>query len=98
MAKYTGKKKEDAEIYFCLFPFFPFFISQSNVIQFVSKDFSRITVPRILKFDTNVQYDLYCVKENQPPPAYLSFICPFFFLSNQIFCQIFLGSYESQSL
>ena len=36
-------------------------------------------MPRILKFDTNVRYDLlYCVKENQPLP------CPFFFLSNQI--------------
>ena len=28
----------------------------------------------------------------------ISFICPFFFLSNQIFCNRFLGFYESQSL
>ena len=35
------------------------------------KDFSGTTVPRILKFGTNVGYDLlYCVKENQPPAAY----------------------------
>ena len=55
----------------------------------------------ILKFGINVGYDLlYCRKENQLSPAYhflyLS-ICHFFFLSNQIFCHRFLGSYECQS-
>ena len=29
----------------------------------MSKDFSGTTVPRILKFGTNVGYDLYCVRE-----------------------------------
>ena len=39
---------------------------------FFFKDFSGTTPLRILKFRTNVGYDLYCVKENQPPPAYHS--------------------------
>ena len=44
----------------------------------MSKDFSGTTVPRILKFVTNVGYDLlYCVKVNQRAAAshspYLSF-------------------------
>ena len=29
-------------------------------------------MPRILKFGTNVGYDLYCVKENQHAAAYHS--------------------------
>ena len=62
------------------------------------KDFSRNTVPRILKFSTNVGYDLlYCEKETQHAAAYYSFICPFFFLSKQIFCYKFLSFSESQS-
>ena len=56
-------------------------------------------MPRILKFGINVGYDLlYCVKENQHAAIYYSLICPFFFLSKQIFCYIFLSFYESQSL
>ena len=56
-------------------------------------------MPRILKFCINVGCGkLYCVTENQPSPAYHSFICPFFFLSNQIICHRFLSSYESLSL
>ena len=39
---------------------------------FFVKDFSGTTEPRILKFGTNVGYKLYCVRENQPPPAYHS--------------------------
>ena len=43
-----------------------------NFFFFVN-DFSGATEPRILKFDTNVGYDLlYCMRENQPPPAYHS--------------------------
>ena len=84
---YCGKENQDAVINFCLlFPFFLFFISHSNVIhrEICVKDFSGTTVPRILKFSTNVGYDfLYCVKENQHAAAYYSFICPFFFLSKQ---------------
>ena len=48
--------------------FFHFSISHSNVIhrEICVKDFSGTTVPRILKFGTNVGYDmLYCVKENK---------------------------------
>ena len=38
---------------------------------FFVKDFSGTTEPRILKFGTNVGYNLlYCVREKQPPPAY----------------------------
>ena len=40
---------------------------------FFVKDFSGTTEPRILKFGTNVGYNLlYCVRANQPPPAYHS--------------------------
>ena len=39
----------------------------------MSKGVSGTTAPRILKFGTNVGYDLlYCVKENQHAAAYLS--------------------------
>ena len=52
---------------------------------FFVKDFSRTTEPRILKFGTNVGYNLlYCVRENQPPPLIISIICPFFFYSKKI--------------
>ena len=71
---YCGKENQDAEIKFCLlFPFFLFPISHSNVIyrDICVKDFSGTTAPRILKFGTNVVYDLlYCVRENQPSAAY----------------------------
>ena len=40
---------------------------------FFVKDFSGTTKPRILKFGTNVGYNLlYCVREKQPPAAYHS--------------------------
>ena len=40
---------------------------------FFVKDFSGTTVPRILKFGTNIRYDkLYCVLKNQPHMAYQS--------------------------
>ena len=51
---------------------------------FFVKDFSGTTTPRILKFGTNVWYNLlYCVRENQPPVLIIAIICPFFFLSNK---------------
>ena len=93
---YCGKENQDAEINVCLL--FPFF-RLSDVIhrEICVKDFSGTTAPRILKTGTNVGYDLlHCVRENQPPDA--CFICPFFFLSNQIFYDRFLSFYESQSL
>ena len=50
---------------------------------FFVKDFSGTTGPRILKFGTNVGYNLlYCVRENQPPPTYHSHYL-FSFLSLQ---------------
>ena len=70
---YCGKENQDAEINFCLlFPFLLFSISHSNVIhrEICVKDFSGTTAPRILKFGTNVGYDLLrCVRENQSPDA-----------------------------
>ena len=40
---------------------------------FFVQDVSGTTETRILKFSTNVGYNLlYCVRENQPPPAYHS--------------------------
>ena len=53
--------------------FFHFSISHSHVIhrKICVKDTSGTTLPRILKFGTNVGYDvLYCVRENQLPPVY----------------------------
>ena len=48
------------------------FVCKLFFIYFV-KDFSGTTESRILKFGTNVGYKLlYCVRENQPPPAYRS--------------------------
>ena len=49
---------------------------------FFVKDFSGATELRILKFGTNVGYNLYCVRENQPPPAYHSLYLSIF-LSRQ---------------
>ena len=73
---YCGIENQDDEIYFYhLFPFFLFFIPHSNVIhrEICVKDFSGTTSPRILKFGTNVEYDLlYCVRENQHSAAYHS--------------------------
>ena len=45
----------------------------------MSKDFSGTIAPRILKFGTNVGYDLlYCVKENQHAASFHCLICPLF--------------------
>ena len=73
---YCGTENQDAEIYFYhLFPFFLFPFSHTNVKhrEICVKDFSGTTEPRILKFGINVGYNLlYCLRENQPPPAYHS--------------------------
>ena len=73
---YCGKENQDAVINFCLlFPFFLFSISHSSVIhrEICVEDFSGTTARRILKFGTNVGYDLlYCVKENQHAASYHS--------------------------
>ena len=79
---YCGKENQDAVINFCLlFRFSLFSMSHSSVIyrEICVKDFSGTTAPRILKFGTNVGYDLlYCVKENQHAALIIPFICPFF--------------------
>ena len=72
-----------------------FSISHSSVIhrEICVKDFSGTTVPRILKFGTNVWYDLmYCVKENQHAAAYHS---PYLsiFLSKQIFALLQISQF-----
>ena len=47
------------------------------------KDSSGTTIPRNLKFGTNIEYDLlYCVRENQHPHAYHSL-----YLSNYLSLQ-----------
>ena len=46
----------------------------------MSKNFSGTTAPRILKFGTNVGYDLlYCVKENQPAALIIALFVDFSF-------------------
>ena len=71
-AKYiVGQKTKMLRFIFTIF--FYFSISHSNVIhrEICVKDFSGTTAPRILKFGTNIGYDLlHCVRENQPPDAY----------------------------
>ena len=40
---------------------------------FSVKEFSRTSLPRILKFGTNIEYDLlYCARENQHPHVHHS--------------------------
>ena len=66
-----GQKIKMLRLVFTIF--FLFSISHSNVIhrEICVKDSSGTTAPRILKFGTNVGYDLlYCVKKNQPAAAY----------------------------
>ena len=73
VAKYiVGKKTKILRFIFAFFfPFSFFSISHSNVIhgEICVKDFSETTLPRNLKVDLYVKDDLYCVKENQSPPA-----------------------------
>ena len=63
---------------------------------FSVKDFSGTTVPRILKFGTNIGYDkLYCVLKNQPNMAY-QFLYLSIFLSNKFFHHISLESMSAR--
>ena len=66
-----GKKTKMLWLIFAFF--FHFSMSHSNVIhrEICVKDFSKTTVPRILKFGSNVDL-LYCVKENLHAAAYNS--------------------------
>ena len=62
----------------------------------MSKDFSGTTAPRILKFGTNVGYDvLYCVKENQPAAAYC-LIFYFYFSPSKFSVTYFLASMRAR--
>ena len=95
--KYIVEKKRDAVINCCLL--FPCFLSPSNVIhkEICVKDFSGTTVRRILKFGTNVGYNLlYCVQENQYAAAYYSLICPFFFSPSKFSVTNFLASMRAR--
>ena len=77
------KQNQGAEIYFCLlFLFFPFSISHSKVInmEIFVKDFSGTTWPWILKFGTNIRYDMFLYKRISHIWLISCFICSFFFL------------------
>ena len=61
---------------------------------FFVKDFSGTTVPRILKFGTNIGYDkLYYVLKKEPHMAYQSL-----YLSIFLSCQKYFSSKISQQL
>ena len=99
---YCGKENQDAEINFCLlFPFLLFSISHSIVVhrEICVKDFSGTTAPRILKFGTNVGYDLlHCVRENQPPDAYHSlYLSSFLSVQSNFLLQISWLLWEPES-
>ena len=69
---YCVKENPHTEMYFAFFfHFFLFSIFHASVI--CVKYFSGTTAPRILKFGTNIGYDLlYCIRDNQHPDAYNS--------------------------
>ena len=65
----------------------------------MSKYFLGTTAPRILKFGTNVGYDLlYCVKENQPAAHIIDLFVDFSSSPSKFSVTNFLAYYESQSL
>ena len=72
---------------------FYLFIYSFSPIKFAVKDFAETTVPRILKFCTNIGYDLYCVRETQHPH-----VCHSHYLSIFLFLQIKFLSQFSQRL
>ena len=83
VAKYiVGQKTKMMRLIYTIFLHFSlFFISHSRVIhrEICVKDFSGTTGPRILKFVTNVEYDLLCcVREIQHAAAYHSPYLPIF--------------------
>ena len=86
---YNCKQNQGAKIYFCLlFLFFPFSISHSKIMnmEIFFKDFSGTTLPRSLKFCTNIRYyRLYCVLKNQPHMAYQSLYLSIFLSFQQFF-------------
>ena len=69
--------------------FLPFLLLCLSVYKlFFRQDFSATTWVRILKFGTKLDSEkLYCVTKNSHILLIRSFICSFFFLSNEIFCK-----------
>ena len=64
---------------------FVFSVNMLQTFVFV-KEFSGTTIPRILKFGTNIGYDLlYCVIETQPPSTYHSLYLSIFLSLQQKF-------------
>ena len=60
---------------------------------FYVKDLSGSASARILKFGTNVGHDeLYCVRENEPPPIIVLFIHYFSFFQNFFSYKDFSGT------
>ena len=54
--------------------------------------FAAINSPKILKFGTNIGYDLlYCVGQNQHPHAYYSLYLSIFFSPTKFFIKDFSG-------
>ena len=82
-------------LYFLPFPCVCVCVCVSLCVNFFFvKDFSGTTVPRILKFGTDIGYDkLYCVIKNQPHTAYQSFYSSIF-----LSFQFFFSSKISQEL
>ena len=65
---------------------------------FSVKDFSGTTQPRILKFHTNIEYNVVmCKSESLSSCLSFPLFVHLFFLSNKIFHHRFLSSYVSQS-
>ena len=81
-----GKKIKMLRLIFAFFFGFSFFFHlslQCNTYyrEICVEDSSGTIAPKILKFGTNIGYDLlYCVKENQHAALIVPFICSFFFL------------------
>ena len=64
------------------------------VCVFSVKNFSGTTLPRILKFGTNIGYDvILCKRESASSCLSFPLFVHFFFLSNKIFHQRFLRNY-----
>ena len=69
------RKKESFLLLILLFICPVCFQSNENFVRY----FTAVTAPGILKVGTNIEYDLYCRKENWPAPVYTSI-----FLSNHL--------------
>ena len=69
------RKSEGKYLFSILFPLCSFSICHSCIMnrEISVKNFSGTARHRMMKFDTNIGYGkLYCVRKNQPSPAYQS--------------------------